>query len=157
MMVAGLPRVRRNFHSDRRFFETPWNWEKPVLITPPYIVDKNACFLPERINEKYVIFHRVFPNILIDFVEDLDFDGKSRWLIGQYKIPTRILSSDWDNLKVGCGPPPMKTKYGWLLIYQAVGSSDESRYKIGAMLLDLRDPVSSSTHKNSDFRTTSSL
>jgi predicted GH43/DUF377 family glycosyl hydrolase len=123
------------------FLKHQWNWEKPVLITPPYIVDKNACFLPERINGKYVIFHRVFPNILIDFVEDLDFDGKSRWLIGQYKIPTRILSSDWDNLKVGCGPPPMKTKYGWLLIYQAVGSSDESRYKIGAMLLDLQDPT----------------
>jgi hypothetical protein len=44
-------------------------------------------------------------------------------------------------LKVGCGPPPLKTKDGWLLIYQAVGACDESRYKIGAMLLDLKDPT----------------
>ena len=135
------PRVALTSIQINDFLKQKWDWKKPVLITPPYIVDKNACILPERINGKYVIFHRVFPNILIDFVDNLEFDGKSRWLVGQYKIPTRILSSDWDNLKVGCGPPPMKTKYGWLLIYQAVGSNDESRYKIGAMLLDLQDPT----------------
>ena len=38
------------------------------------------------------------------------------------------------------GPPPIKTKDGWLAIYQAVGFQDNSRYKIGAMLLDLTDP-----------------
>ena len=92
-----------------------------MLISPPHIIDKNACILPEKINGKYVIFHRVFPNILIDFVDDLDFDGKTRWLAGQYEIPVRALSSDWDSRKVGCGPPPLKTKDGWLLIYQAVG------------------------------------
>jgi ssDNA-binding Zn-finger/Zn-ribbon topoisomerase 1 len=98
-------------------------------------------YYQKKINGKFVIFHRVFPNILIDFVENLDFDDKTRWLIGQYKIPTRALSSDWDSLKVGCGPPPLKTKAGWLLIYHAVGANDESRYKIGAMLLDLKDPT----------------
>ena len=135
------PRVAlSSIHIDD-FLNKKWNWKKPVLISPPYIVDKNACILPEKINGKYVIFHRVFPNILIDFVDNLDFDGKTRWLEGQFKIPTRALSSDWDNLKVGCGPPPIKTKEGWLLIYQAVSSFDESRYKIGAMLLDLKDPT----------------
>jgi predicted GH43/DUF377 family glycosyl hydrolase len=135
------PRVAlSSIHIDD-FLSKKWHWQKPVLISPPYIVDKNACILPEKINGKYVIFHRVFPSILIDFVDNLDFDGKTRWLEGQFKIPTRDLSSDWDNLKVGCGPPPIKTKDGWLLIYQAVGSNDESRYKIGAMLLDLKDPT----------------
>ncbi len=135
------PRVALSSIDIDDFLNKKWNWKKPVLISPPYIVDKNACILSEKINGKYVIFHRVFPNILIDFVDDLDFDGKSRWLEGQFKIPTRALSSDWDNLKVGCGPPPIKTKDGWLLIYQAVSSFDESHYKIGAMLLDLKDPT----------------
>jgi predicted GH43/DUF377 family glycosyl hydrolase len=135
------PRVAlSSIHIDD-FLNRTWNWQKPVLISPPHIVDKNACILPEKINGKFVIFHRVFPNILIDFADDLDFDGKTRWLVGQFKIPTRALSSDWDNLKVGCGPPPMKTKDGWLLIYHAVSRDDESRYKIGAMLLDLKDPT----------------
>jgi len=135
------PRVALSSIHINDFLSMKWDWQKPVLISPPYIVDKNACILPEKINGKYVIFHRVFPNILIDFVDNLDFDGKTRWLEGQFKIPTRSLSSDWDNLKVGCGPPPLKTREGWLLIYQAVSSFDESRYKIGAMLLDLKDPT----------------
>jgi beta-1,2-mannobiose phosphorylase / 1,2-beta-oligomannan phosphorylase len=135
------PRVALSSIQIDAFLDKQWNWQKPVLISPPHIVDKNACILPEKIDGKYVIFHRVFPNILIDFVDNLDFDGKTRWLQGQFKIPTRALSSDWDNLKVGCGPPPIKTKEGWLLIYHAVSSFDESRYKIGAMLLDLKDPT----------------
>jgi predicted GH43/DUF377 family glycosyl hydrolase len=135
------PRVAlSSIHIDD-FLSKKWNWKKPVLISPPYKVDKNACILPEKINGKYVIFHRVFPDILIDFVDDLNFDGKTRWLVGQYKIPIRAVDSDWDSLKVGCGPPPIKTKEGWLLIYQAVCCRDESRYKIGAMLLDLKDPT----------------
>ena len=67
------PRVAlSSIHIDD-FLNKKWNWKKPVLISPPYIVDKNACILPEKINGKYVIFHRVFPNILIDFVDDLRF------------------------------------------------------------------------------------
>jgi beta-1,2-mannobiose phosphorylase / 1,2-beta-oligomannan phosphorylase len=135
------PRVALSSILLKDFLNKKWQWKKPVLISPPNIVDKNACILPEKINGKFVIFHRIFPNILIDFVDDFDFDGKSRWLTGQYEIPARVLSSDWDSRKVGCGPPPLKTKDGWLLIYQAVGVCGEYRYKIGAMLLDLKDPT----------------
>jgi len=135
------PRVALSSINIDDFLNKKWNWKKPVLISPPYKVDKNACILPEKINGKYVIFHRIFPNILIDFVDNLEFDGKTRWLEGQYKIPIRALGSDWDSLKVGCGPPPIKTRDGWLLIYQAVCRRDESRYKMGAMLLDLKDPT----------------
>jgi predicted GH43/DUF377 family glycosyl hydrolase len=135
------PRVALSSITYQNFLNKNWDWKKPVLISAPNIVDKNACLLPEKIEGKYVIFHRIFPNILIDFVDDLDFDGKSRWLMGQYEIPVRALSSDWDSRKVGCGPPPLKTKDGWLLIYQAVGSHGDYRYKIGAMLLDLKDPT----------------
>lgn len=135
------PRVALSSISFKDFLAKQWTWGKPVLISPPHIVDKNACLLPEKIDGKYVIFHRIFPNILIDFVNDLNFDGKTRWLTGQYEIPVRTLSSDWDSRKVGCGPPPLRTKDGWLLIYQAVGNHGDYRYKIGAMLLDLKDPT----------------
>jgi len=135
------PRVALSSIRADDFLNRNWNWEKPVLISRAGVVNKNACILPDKINGKYVIFHRIFPNILIDFVDDLNFDGRTRWLEGQYKIPTRTLSSDWDNLKVGCGPPPLKTKDGWLQIYQAVGNNDHYRYKIGAMLYDLNDPT----------------
>src|SRR5690606_21266786 len=47
----------------------------------------------------------------------------------------------WDSRKAGAGPPPIKTKDGWLLIYHAVDDRDDRQYKIGAMLLDLEDPT----------------
>lgn len=117
----------------QRFF-----WEKPVIISAPGIVDKSACIFPEKINGKYVILHRVFPDILIDYVDSLNFDGSS-YLQGQDKISPRS-SEWWDSRKIGAGAPPLKTEAGWLLIYQAVDDKDASQYKIGAMLLDLNDP-----------------
>lgn len=121
------------------FLNKNWKWDSPVPISPPGVIDKNGCMLPEKINGKYVIFHRIFPNILIDFVESLNFDGRTKWLKGEYKIKPR--KTFWDSRKIGVGAPPIKTKYGWLLIYHGVGEKDPSRYKIGAMLLDLKNPT----------------
>ena len=134
------PRIALSSIHINDFLNKNWKWKKPVLISRPDIVDKNACILPEKIDGKYVIFHRIFPDILIDFVDDLDFDGKSRWLEGQYKIPIRESSSSWDSRKVAAGPPPMRTKDGWLFIYHAIDEKDEFRYKMGAMLLAIKDP-----------------
>lgn len=133
------PRVALTSIHISDFLAKNCQWKKPVLISPPGVVDKNACILPERINSKYVIFHRIFPDILIDFVDDLDFDGKTGFLKGEFKIRPR--ASYWDSRKVGAGAPPIKTKDGWLLIYHSVGERDPGRYKIGAMLLDLKDPT----------------
>jgi predicted GH43/DUF377 family glycosyl hydrolase len=121
------------------FLARNWRWRKPVLISPPGVIDKNACILPEKVNGKYVVFHRVFPDILIDFLDDLDFDGKTKWLKGEFKIRTR--ADCWDSRKVAAGPPPIKTEKGWLLIYHAIGEQAPDSYKIGAMLLDIKDPT----------------
>lgn len=120
------------------FLKHHFLWEKPVLISPPGVTDKSGCLLPEKINGKYVIFHRVFPDILIDFVDDLLFDG-TKWLSGEFKIHPR--PTMWDSRKIGAGAPPIKTPEGWLLIYQGVTDNDSSKYKVGAMLLDLNDPT----------------
>jgi len=120
------------------FLNQRWLWECPVLISPPGVVDKNAVIFPEKIHGKYVIMHRIYPDILIDFVDSLEFDGTT-WLKGKYKIAPR--PNMWDSRKIGAGAPPIKTKDGWLLIYQSVGNQDPGKYKIGAMLLDLDDPT----------------
>ena len=120
------------------FLNQRWSWKKPVLISRPDVVDKNACILPEKAKGKYVIFHRIFPNILIDFVDSLDFDGKT-WLQGEYIIKPR--KHFWDSRKIGIGPTPIKTSDGWLALYHGVGEQDSSRYKMGAMLLDISDPT----------------
>jgi predicted GH43/DUF377 family glycosyl hydrolase len=143
------PRVALTSIDVKNFLAERWDtWSKAKIISMPPeqlakdkrfkdVVDKNACLLPEKINGKYVIFHRVFPDILIDFVDNLDFDNE--YLKGEFKISPR--PGYWDSRKLGAGAPPIKTKDGWLLIYQAVDDRDASQYKIGAMLLDLKDPT----------------
>jgi predicted GH43/DUF377 family glycosyl hydrolase len=132
------PRVALTSIDFGDFLDHRFDWEKPVLISKPGVVDKNACLLPEKINGKFVIFHRIFPDILVDYVDDLNFDG-TRFLEGRHKIKPR--ESHWDSRKIGVGAPPIKTDEGWLLIYQAVGEKDSSRYHMGAMLLDHDDPT----------------
>jgi len=118
------------------FLNRNWDkWAKPKLISAPGMVNKSAVLFPEKVNGKYAMLHRVYPNILIDYLDDLNFDN---YLKGHYFIPPR--RKFWDSKKVGAGAPPMKTKDGWLLIYQSVGHQDPSRYKIGAMMLDKDKP-----------------
>jgi len=123
----------------KNFLNQRWLWSKPVLISPPGIIDKSGCLFPEKIQGKYVFLHRVFPNILIDFVDDLNFDGKTKWLKGEYEI--KIRPDKWDSRKIGAGAPPIKTKEGWLLIYYGVNDLNDSQYQVGAMLLDLKNPT----------------
>jgi predicted GH43/DUF377 family glycosyl hydrolase len=45
---------------------------------------------------------------------------------------------DWEVAKVGAGPPPIKTRRGWLIIYHGVSSSKV--YRAGAAIVDLEKP-----------------
>ncbi len=118
------------------FLKNDWEkWDTPKLISAPGMVNKSAVVFPRKVNGKYVVMHRVYPNILIDYVDDLNFDN---YLQGHHFIPPR--KNFWDSKKIGAGAPPIETKDGWLLIYQSVGYQDPSRYKVGAMMLDLDNP-----------------
>ncbi len=133
------PRVALSTITTKNFLKKKWDkWTEPILLSKPHQTNKNSCFLPAKINDKFVIFHRVFPNILIDYVEDLDFGEHAKWLEGHHKIEPR--GTHWDSRKLGVGATPIKTDMGWLLIYQAVDDRHDSQYKIGAMILDLHHP-----------------
>jgi beta-1,2-mannobiose phosphorylase / 1,2-beta-oligomannan phosphorylase len=133
---ANPPRVAMSNIDIKDFLNNNWdNWSTPKLISAPGMVNKSAVVFPRKINDKYVMMHRVYPNILIDYLEDLEFND---YLKGHHFIPPR--KSYWDSKKVGAGAPPIETEDGWLLIYQSVGYQDPSRYKIGAMMLDIDNP-----------------
>lgn len=133
---ANPPRAAMSKIKVEDFINRKWDkWTQAKLISAPGMVNKSAVVFPEKVNGKYVVMHRVYPNILIDYLDDLEFD---KYLTGHHFIPPR--KKYWDSKKVGAGAPPMKTKDGWLLIYQSVGYQDPGRYKIGAMMLDADNP-----------------
>jgi predicted GH43/DUF377 family glycosyl hydrolase len=101
----------------------------------PGLWDKDAFLFPEKIEGKYVIYHRIEPSIWIAYSDELVFP----WPKDGHKIIMGPRSGlMWDSLKIGAGAQPIKTKYGWLLIYHGVDR--EMIYRLGVILVDLKDP-----------------
>ncbi len=135
--VTAVPRVALTKITVKDFLENNWNWSKPILISPPGISDKDACLFPEKINKKYYIVHRIESEIDMCTLDDLEFKGKNRYLEENNWMGPR--KGWWDYRKVGAGPPPIKTKDGWILLYH--GIAEDHSYSIGAVLLDLKNPL----------------
>lgn len=114
-----------------------WEWKKPIIISPPNMTDKDACILSEKVNDKYLIFHRLNNDICADYVDSLDFPN------GPIETGTPILlprRGMWDSEKIGIAAPPIKTIKGWLLLYHGI-SLEHHTYRIGLALLDLNNPT----------------
>ena len=120
------------------FISKRWNWQKPVLISPPGEIHKNWVLFPEKIKGKYAILHSLSPEILIDYFNDLDeLDGDN---FIQSVHQGNPLWYRRDKGIRGVGPAPIKTKYGWLVLYHAMDKINPSQYKLWAMILDLNSP-----------------
>jgi predicted GH43/DUF377 family glycosyl hydrolase len=128
-------------------------FKKLGIITKNFHYNKNVTFFPEKFklgynlsnnnnnnnNGYYLILHRP------DISTDLKTIRRDIWLSITNSVSTLNNSiillkpeQDWENLKIGTGPSPIKTRKGWLLIYHGV--STDRIYRIGAALLDLKDP-----------------
>ncbi len=131
------PRVAVSSISVKDFSARRWaNWSTPRAITPQGIPDKDAVIIPEMVNGKYMIIHRINESICADFVSSLDFEKEKVDKCIEIMGPRHGM---WDGHKVGISTPPIKTKDGWLLLYHGVSWS--SIYRVGAILLDLKDPT----------------
>jgi beta-1,2-mannobiose phosphorylase / 1,2-beta-oligomannan phosphorylase len=118
------------------FLAKRWNWEKPKLISPEGKDDKDAVFFPEKINGKYYVIHRLGNGIDIQPVNDLTFEKNKLSDETSWAEPR---PGKWDNKKIGINGVPIKTKCGWLALYHGV-SEEDSSYRFGAFLLDLKNP-----------------
>ncbi|MFH1802497.1 MAG: glycosidase [archaeon] len=114
-------------------------WKRRGLIFQEQ--NKDVVLFPEKINGLYVALNRpesafVFAksNIWISYSKDLVFWGKESSLLD-------VRKGSWETERNGAGPPPIKTKQGWLLIYHGVSQKrGHSHYSAGAVLLDLKNP-----------------
>ncbi len=125
------------------FKSVPWRCRVGLLSTKDFkTYQKHGCILPdmdnkdvvlfpEKVNGKYIMMHRTFPNMWIAYSEDL-----VNW--HDHKLLMRVQPGAWDCDRIGAGAPPIKTDRGWLEIYHGV--DHRRNYRLGAMLLDLDDP-----------------
>lgn len=131
------PRVAVSSIDQNEFLAKKWSaWSEPQVITPEGVANKDAAILPEKIDGKYMILHRVAESICADFLSSLDFSKEKVDECIEIISPRRGM---WDGGKVGLAAPPVKTKEGWLLLYHGVSWS--TTYRVGAVLLDLNDPT----------------
>jgi beta-1,2-mannobiose phosphorylase / 1,2-beta-oligomannan phosphorylase len=103
--------------------------------------NKDVVLFPEKINQEYLVLHRpsswVGPKFGVDKPSIWIAEGHTLLAFDKHSLLMKP-KRDWEALKIGSGPPPLKTKYGWLLIYHGV---DKDRvYRAGAALLDLNNP-----------------
>ncbi len=115
---------------------TDWkSFEQHGLIFPPH--NKDCALFPEKINGYYWAMHRP---------SGVDLGGHYIWLAkspdlihwGSHVCIATTRTGMWDSQRVGAGAAPIRTERGWLAIYH--GASDQSRYCLGGLLLDLNDP-----------------
>jgi predicted GH43/DUF377 family glycosyl hydrolase len=146
---VGPPRVAVSSIAEADFLHRRFLWDKPSIITPNSVDDKDTCILPDRIAGKYLIIHRVGVDICADYVPTLDFSKHTVNKCIKILSPRRGM---WDSEKVGITAPPIKTKKGWLEIYHGVKKIKDSRilpffkpkshlaYSAGAALFELKNP-----------------
>ncbi len=122
------------------------NFRRLGRLTSPVLDDRDVILFPEKIRGKYVLMHRPkqyvgekygvkYPSIWIKFSDDiLDWENKESHLL------LTGVEGTWEE-KIGGSTPPLRTKYGWLVIYHGVENGGLGYYRAGACLLDLENPL----------------
>ncbi|MDE2399693.1 MAG: hypothetical protein KGL67_01640 [Patescibacteria group bacterium] len=122
-----------------------WDWSKFSYLSRPGDRQKNWVLFPEKFNGKFALFHNLDKGdphkVHIAFLNKLDMKEtpSMKDAPDPHTLPDHIVK--WHNRTRSAAAPPIKTKYGWLLFYHAMDKDDPGRYKLGALLLDLKDPT----------------
>ncbi len=112
------------------------SYEDYGMIIPPH--NKDGAILEEKINGEYACFHRP---------SGADVGGHFMWYAtspdlrhwGSHTCVAKTRPGMWDSQRMGAGAAPIRTEKGWLAIYH--GADENTRYCLGAMLLDGEDPT----------------
>jgi len=95
-------------------------------------LDKGMALFPRRINGHYAMCSRIDGmNLYIMYSDMVHFWETTTPLAGPY--------APWNLLQMGNCGSPIETPEGWLLLIHGVGPM--RKYSIGAMLLDLDNPL----------------
>jgi len=146
-------------------------WKGPIHLSPAGDIHKAWTLFPEKINGKFALLLDIWPSIRIQYFDDPDELANGKIVVKQIwnrwwseKIPKH-----WQSVHAGTdgdrwvepeslrkniwketendlwvrsvGPSPIKTKDGWLVLFHGIEAKDAGKFKLFAMLLDLKDPT----------------
>lgn len=122
-----------------------WNWSAPSFLSPAGERHKNWMLFPEKVNGQFALMHNMHADDADHVrVEYLDNPSRIGTELPSIQSPNPQAMPDrhvaWHDRMRSAGPPPLKTALGWLLLYHA-NDHEQSKYKMGAALLDLLDPT----------------
>jgi predicted GH43/DUF377 family glycosyl hydrolase len=107
---------------------------------------RNGALFPARFGDRYLRLDR--PNRTLDPGEPASgetiFLSESSDLV-EWETRGPVMRGRpryWDE-RIGAGPPPVRTRRGWLFLYHGVAThfASANLYQAGAALLDLEDPL----------------
>lgn len=118
------------------------HFKQLCYTSPENIDDRDHALFPEKVNGKYALLRRPLefvgekygtkqPGIWLSYSEDLMSWSEPKILA--------TAQNEWEGDKIGAAASPIRTEKGWLLLYHGVDK--EAVYKVGAMLLDINDPL----------------
>jgi predicted GH43/DUF377 family glycosyl hydrolase len=118
-------------------------WEGPVILSHRDR-EKNWMLFPEKIHGQFAVLHGIIDDddnrVRIEYTDNLKtLSRKDFETVDPQRMPDKPIA--WHVHVRSAGPPPLKTEKGWLVFYHAHDANEPSRYKLGAMLLDLADPT----------------
>lgn len=111
-------------------------FDRKGMIFPPH--NKDCALFEESVNGLYYAFHRPSsPELGGNYIWITQSPDRIHW--GNHKCIAITRPGKFDSVRLGAGAPPIKTSEGWLEIYH--GATENHRYCLGALLLDLEDPT----------------
>lgn len=119
--------------------------DQGIIFAPE---NKDVVLFPEKINGLYYALHRpVLKSVGNYDIWIAESPDTRHW--GNHRHLAGVRENSWDEERIGAGLTPIKTEEGWIVLYH--GASHESRYCMGALLLDLNDPTKVLARSDSPF------
>jgi predicted GH43/DUF377 family glycosyl hydrolase len=98
---------------------------------------KDGVVFPSRVAGRYLALIREYPSIQLITSDDLQ----------TWSVPVPVmdpLPGTWEGERIGAGPPPLLTPWGWLLLYHGNEylrmPGNQRLYRMGLAVLDTADP-----------------
>ena len=93
---VNLPRVAATSISIKNFLAKNRRWQKPTIISPFGVDDKDAFLFPKKVGKNYLVFHRVGLDICVDPISSLDFTPECIKTITPIVSPRKFMGQ-WTN------------------------------------------------------------